>query len=112
MNSLSFSPDGSKLATANREATVEIWDLNTDTALILYQSKEVLSVAFSPDGDTLASGGWDSAVRLWDASLNSPALKLDGHKTNVSSVSVDETKNIFATAGGDSSIKLWDLRTG
>ena len=81
--SVTFSPDGTTLAsgdgTAEAEASwsrdgaaegpaVRLWDVSTGTIkTTLYgHSRAVVSLAFSPDGQTLASGSHDGTVLFWD----------------------------------------------
>ena len=72
VHSLSFSPDGRKLASGgsynDTEKTVKIWNVadgSLERTLIGHTSGSN-SVAFSPDGKLLASAGADGTLRLWD----------------------------------------------
>ena len=67
VNSVSFSPDGSVLASGSWNNTVKLWRV-ADGELICTlkgHSGGVTSVSFSPDGSVLASGSWDNTVKLW-----------------------------------------------
>jgi WD40 repeat protein len=69
ITSLAFSPEGKRLAAANSDATVRIWDVGTGVEIVsppLKHGGGVNSVAFSPDGRRLASGSMDRTVRVWD----------------------------------------------
>ena len=67
---VAFHPDGTRLATADRDGGVWLWDLKRGEAVVRLPGHKsyVWSLAFSPDGATLASGSGDNTVRLWDTS--------------------------------------------
>lgn len=69
VRSISFSPDGTLIASGSDDKTVKIWDAATGTILrsLRGHSSSVTSVFFSPDGKTLISSGKDKTVRVWDA---------------------------------------------
>ena len=59
VSSVAFSSDGSMLASAGLDGTVQLWDIETGARIRLLTRRFawIDSVAFSPDGATLASGG-------------------------------------------------------
>ena len=54
---VSFSPDGTKVASGSSDKTVKLWDVTSGECLQTLEghSDRVLSVSFSPDGSKLAS---------------------------------------------------------
>ena len=60
MNSVSFSPDGTKVASGSDDNTVKLWDVTSGECLQTLEghSSYVMSVSFSPDGTKVASGSW------------------------------------------------------
>jgi WD40 repeat protein len=68
VTSLSFAPDGNRLASASLDGSVRLWDvLRPDQKPIelLGHAGWVWAVAFMADGETLVSGGADRSIRVW-----------------------------------------------
>jgi WD40 repeat protein len=70
INKIAISPDNRLVATANREGTIMIIDLNREEIVSILKGHEgwVQSVTFSPDGQNLYSGAEDKIVKVWDVS--------------------------------------------
>lgn len=68
MKSVTFSPDGSLLASGSSDNTIKLWDVKSRTNITTLKghTSGVNSVAFSPDGSLLASGSSDDTILLWD----------------------------------------------
>jgi WD40 repeat protein len=70
VRSLSWSPDGKKLASGGDDHTVQIWDARQLTALYTYHghAARVNAVAWSPpDGNYLGSADQNGVVQIWQA---------------------------------------------
>ena len=66
---VAFSPDGRRLATADAEGIVKVWDTSNgqNTLVVRIQSGMIRVLEFSPDGRRLAWGGLDGSVKVLDA---------------------------------------------
>jgi tetratricopeptide (TPR) repeat protein len=66
---ITFSPDGSRIATASFDRTVKLWDTLTGREVFTLRGHTagVLALAFSPDGHRIVSGSIDYTARVWDA---------------------------------------------
>jgi hypothetical protein len=67
--SVSYSPNGSRLATASQDKTVKVWDARTGADILTQRGHTgaVYAVSFSPDGTRLASASEDKTIKVWDA---------------------------------------------
>jgi WD40 repeat protein len=75
-----FSPDGKRIVTGGREATLTLWDAEKATEIRTFRGheKEIQGVAYSPDGIRIASGSLDRTVRVWNTEDGKTVLTLKG----------------------------------
>jgi WD40 repeat protein len=79
-NSVSFSPDGRRLATTGTDRTAQIWDISNPRQPVAHttlpHAAEVLAVAFSPDGNTILTTDEDHFIRQWHTDVEDLATRI------------------------------------
>ncbi|CAE6424681.1 unnamed protein product [Rhizoctonia solani] len=114
VNSVAYSPDGTRVAVACWNKTVRI--LNAQDGTLLFDPLQghagtVRSIAFSPDGKHVGSS--DDTIRVWNA--HAGALAADpfkGHTATVRSVSYSPDGKRIISGSDDHSICIWDASDG
>jgi hypothetical protein len=117
---MSLSPDGKLAATANRDWTAGVWNLQDfqQVAVLKGHVGCVLSTAFSPDGrllvSTSAGVGVDPKenVKLWDTDSWTERAALEGHRGYVHCATFSPDGKTIATCGADLTIRLWNAADG
>ncbi|KAJ3327417.1 hypothetical protein HDU76_011840 [Blyttiomyces sp. JEL0837] len=111
---VSYSHDGSKIASASKDGTVRIWDVGSAKELrrIDGHSDSVSSVCFSMDSKFLVSGSLDKNVILWDVESAVEVRRFEGHTEGVRSVCFSPDGFMIASGGVDCVVRLWDVETG
>jgi WD40 repeat protein len=110
VNSVAYSPDGSRIATASGDNTVKVWDASSGTEVTTLRGHTglVSCVTYSPDGSRIVSASYDGTVRLWDAQTGTVFAILRGHRDCVTSVCYSPDGSQLATASRDLTVKVWD----
>jgi WD40 repeat protein len=107
-----FSATDARLATADLDGTIRLWDMAARAPLAAIKAHDdlIYRIAFSPDGRTIASASQDSRVRLRDAqTLKELASWRHGDAVYGLAFSPDGTR--LACACIDSTVRLLDVPT-
>jgi len=111
---VAFSPDGKRVAVADRVSSLRVVDVESGKALSGISSglTRIYSVAFSPDGRFLAGGGSNGQIHVWETDKFTEPMGQAGHTGPVVSVDAGDNGRVVATSGDGGTVFLWDGRTG
>ncbi|CAG7855292.1 SubName: Full=Uncharacterized protein {ECO:0000313/EMBL:CCA74484.1}, partial [Serendipita indica DSM 11827] len=127
VETVAFSPDGSRIVSGSWDQTIRLWDAETGQSLgeppeatqarspPSHFTRRLASrlwrghrLAFSPDGSRVAFGLQDDTIPLWDTetgqSLGDP---LRGHTGEVSAVAFSPDGSRIVSGRDDNTIRLW-----
>lgn len=115
VNSIVFSPDGTRISSGSDDHTVRVWDAHTGGLVgspFEGHTDWVKSVAFSPEGERIASGSNDTTIRVWDVQGRLVAGPFKGHTGIVSSVAFSPNGQLVGSGSWDGTVCIWDAWTG
>ncbi len=116
---VAWSPDGTRFASADNTAGVQIWEAANGDYVLTYSGHTpgASAVAWSPDGQYIASAGSDATVQVWEALTKRkiiPTIQTGhtGYIKVVNAVAWSPDGKYLASAGEDGYVKVWDAMTG
>ncbi len=114
VNAIEFSPDNSKLVSANDNGSIVFWDINNGDVVrkVEGHSDLINAVAHSVEGDLISTASDDTTIVLWDAETGREQHRLAGHTDNVNSVAFSPDGATLASASFDGSVMLWNVDDG
>jgi WD40 repeat protein len=109
-----FRPDGTSVASADREGLVKLWDAATGHESRAFAGEAPCeSLAFSEDGARLLVGYQDGGTaRVWDVNSGAHVLTLRGHTGSVLGAAFSPDGFWIVTASEDHSARIWNARNG
>jgi WD40 repeat protein len=111
---LVVSPDGTRLAIAQADGTVEVREIESRQARLYGHRDLVCALAFSPDGTRLASGSADKAIKIWDLAcpVDLPPGARQGHKVWALAYSPDGKLLASGADPGTGPLSVLEVATG
>jgi len=110
---LAFSKDGRRLAGADEDGTISIWNVasgrieKTLTALT-----EITALVFAPNGETLATAAQDNTIAIWNLQTSLPQGKFQKHDATINALAFSPNGQLLASGGDDRTIVLWEVAAG
>jgi eukaryotic-like serine/threonine-protein kinase len=122
VNSVAFSPDGERLASASDDGEIKVWNSKTGKVIQTIPKAHtgsnahpgfVSSVVFHPDGEHLASTGGDQQVKVWDLTTGLPVFAgpfgvVNNNGTAYTVAFSPDGRRL--AAGSDGAVNTWDWR--
>jgi WD40 repeat protein/serine/threonine protein kinase len=116
VHGVAFSPDSRRLASADHNGVVSVWDLLTGQVVFppfQAHEKPCGSVAYSPDGHYLATTCHDE-VKIWDAETGAWSRTLEGYsgQQGAFSYAAFSPDGRHLATSGRKDVKIWEVATG
>ncbi len=115
VTSASFSPDGTRLVTAQHPAgTARLWDARTGAELFVLHDQDafILCASFSPTGERVLTTSPDRSISIWSAGTGEKLVRLMGHTNWAMQAVFSADGEQIASAGADNTIRVWSAATG
>lgn len=111
---VAFSPSGKEFATADIDATIQLWNISSKTEIKTLggHTGMITSLTFSPNGKILASGSLDASIILWNITTGDILHNLTGYVLGVTDLAFSPNGEVLASASFIEYVKLWNVTSG
>ena len=124
-DSIKFSPDSTRIATASTDGSVILWDSTTLAEVARFPvfdgaaGQMVSALAFNADGTLIAAGGGEPfssdptttfyPVHVLNAADGTILTTLNGHGIMVMSLGFSADNTLLITVSGDRTVRFWGV---
>ena len=114
IKALAFNADGTTLASASRDTTIRLWDVDTRNPHLMMEghTEAIKALGFLEDGQTLANGSSDCTLRLWNTETQAQQLIPIKHRWSASDFAFSQDGKTVAIGSVGKSVRLWGVDTG
>jgi streptogramin lyase len=112
---VAYSPDGRRIATAQKDGTVRQWDSATGEPVgspLKGHTETVSHVVYTPDGQTIASTSLDGTMRLFNANTGAALNPNPEHVDWLGAIAVSPSGKVLLTASANGTVQAWDPHSG
>lgn len=116
MNSLVYSPDGTKIITTADDGKIKVWDIESGFCIVTFteHTSGVTACEFAKKGNVLFTASLDGSIRAWDLiryrnfrTFTAPT------RLSFSCLAVDPSGEVVAAGSLDSfDVHIWSVQTG
>lgn len=130
INTIDFSVDGMRFATAGRDLSIRIYDTTTGQLVREYEGynpetasaerdlqghgKRIFALKYHPENDeTFVTGGWDNCLKVWDSrSRDGVKRTIGGPHICGDGLDISGTNILTASWISTNALQLWNYSTG
>ena len=113
---ISWSPDGNYILTSGKQDRINLWNGRTHDKLSSRidgnSSDWHTGHAWHPDSSLFATGNYSNQINIWRPDPLTKVRSLQGHTSDVRTVSWHPKGKRLASGSGDHTIKIWDVDAG
>ncbi|MEP6987782.1 MAG: WD40 repeat domain-containing protein [Chloroflexota bacterium] len=108
---LAVNTNGNWLASASRDASVRVWNIETGEEVLRLDAHfaGADAVVFSPDGTLLVTSGRDLAIKFWNTISGQLVHTIIDHEKPVLALAFNKEGTLLATGSGDNTVRLWQI---
>ena len=110
-STLTYSPDGNRLAWSSQDGQVRVGDASTGNKLFSLPTG-ASALVFHPDGRRLAIGGWDGTVKLWDLDKREVENEFARHDGYLKALCFSRSGRLLATGDHANNLRTSDVESG